>query len=81
MSKFSVGENATRAEAQSASTSFAQSASGNVHVFQPAASAPINSIWAQHEFPALMQNPNVSSITYQIIDSSGNIIQTITVPK
>lgn len=86
MSPFAVGENATRAEAQSASVSFAQNASGDVHVFQPAAGqplpgVPINSIWSESEYPALMQNPNVTSITYHIFDDSGSVIQTITVPK
>ena len=81
MSPFAIGENAPLAEAQSASTAFAQSASGNVQVFQPAASIPVNSIWAQYEYPALMQNPNVSSITYQIFDQSGKTISTIAVPK
>lgn len=80
-SAFAVGENATLAEVQSASISFAKSASGNVQVFQPAASVPVNGIWAQSEYSTLMQNPNVSGITYQIIDNSGNIIQTISVPK
>ena len=80
MSPFAVGEDATLAETQSASTAFASGASGNIQVFQPAAGVPVEGIWAQYEFPALMQNPNVTTITYNIIDSSGNIISTITVP-
>jgi hypothetical protein len=79
-SPFAIGANATRAEAQSASTSFAQSASGNVQVFQPAVGVPVNGIWAQFEYPALLQNPNVSGITYQIFDTSGNVIHTVTTP-
>jgi hypothetical protein len=80
-SAFAVGENATQAEVENASISFAKNASGNVQVFQPAAGVPVNGIWAQSEYSALMQNPNVSSITYQIIDDSGSITHTISIPK
>jgi hypothetical protein len=81
MSSFAVEENATLEEIQSASTSFARSASGDVQVFQPAAGVPINSVWSQFEYPALLQNPNVTSITYQIINESGSIINTIPITK
>jgi hypothetical protein len=81
MSPFAVAQEATPEAIQAASTSFAQAASGPVQVFQPAAGIPVNSVWSQFEYPALMQNPNVPSITYQIIDGSRNIISTIRVPK
>jgi len=81
MSSFAIGEDATLAEAQSASTAFARSAVGDIQVFQPAAGVPINSIWSQFEYPTLMQNPNVNSITFQIFNESGNIIKTIFVPR
>jgi hypothetical protein len=81
MSSFAVSEDATLAEAQSASTAFARSASGDVQVFQPAAGVPINSIWSQFEYPTLLQNPNVNSITFRIFNESGNIINTVFVPR
>ena len=80
MSPFAVGENATLEEIQAASTAFARSASGDVQVFQPAAGIPINSVWAQFEYPALLQNPNVNNITFQIINESGSLFHTIVVP-
>jgi hypothetical protein len=46
-----------------ASESFANSASGDVVVFQ-GPSVGLNSVWATTEYPALMANPSVTSITY-----------------
>lgn len=81
MSKFAVSETATAEAAQSASLSFAQAASGNVTVFQSASFVPVNGIWATTEFPALMANPNVTGVTYNILNGSGATICTILCPK
>jgi hypothetical protein len=81
MSEFAVGEAATPQAVQGASLSFAQSAAGNVTVFQSASFVPVNSIWATTEFPALLANPNVTGITYNILNESGVTICTIFCPK
>jgi hypothetical protein len=81
MSQFAVGEAATPQAVQSASLSFAQSASGNVTVFQSASFVPVNSIWATTEYPALLANPNVTGITFNILDNSGATIGSIFCPK
>lgn len=47
---------------RSASAGFAAGASGNVRVLQTDA-VRVNSIWAEVEFPALIANPNVTSLT------------------
>jgi RHS repeat-associated protein len=52
---------------ESASRQFAQEASGDVHVFQNAAGVSINSIWAQIEYRALKENPNVTNIIYHVV--------------
>ena len=80
MSPFAVGEPVSPEAIQRASTSFAQNASGNVHVFQSTAGAPTGGIWAQYEYPALMANPNVTRITYHIINNSGDVIHVIFIP-
>jgi len=81
MSQFAVSETATAEAAQSASLSFTQAASGNVTVFQSASFVPVNGIWATTEFPALMANPNVTGVTYNILNGSGATICTIFCPK
>lgn len=45
-----------------ASADFASGASGNVRVLQ-GADVRIGSIWSDVEYPALISNPNVTSIT------------------
>jgi RHS repeat-associated protein len=80
-SAFAVAESATPDVISTAAQGFARSATGNVVVFQPASVVPLNSYWALDEFPALMNNQSVTSITYQLVDSSGNIVQTLLVPK
>ena len=69
-SKFAIGTDATRAETEEASRALAQDAVGNVHVFQ-GADIPENSIWRNVEYPALMNNRNVTGFTYHILDSTG----------
>jgi hypothetical protein len=39
-----------------------------VHVFQEAEGVSIRSIWAQTEYPALIRNPNVTSIIYHVVE-------------
>jgi len=51
---------------QSASSDFAASASGQVHVFQGPI-VDLQSVWAQVEYPALSQNPNVIGIIYHVV--------------
>ena len=81
MSQYAVGATATPQAVQSASLAFAQSAKGNVTVFQSASFVPVNSIWATTEYPALMTNPNVTGITYDILNMGGETICTIFCPK
>ena len=79
---FAVGEAAMPQAVQSASLTFAQSATGNVAAFQPASYVPVNSIWATTEYPALLVNPNVTpGMTYNILNESGATICTISCPK
>lgn len=47
----------------SASRNFANSAAGDVHVFQSGV-VSTQSVWATTEYPALMANPNVARIIY-----------------
>lgn len=84
-----VAANATEAEVAAASASFAATASGNVVVFQSAAFEGATavrvsagaSVWARHELPALTANPNVTGITWKLLNESGQIVRTIVVPK
>jgi hypothetical protein len=46
-----------------ASQGFAESASGEVNVFQ-GSYISTQSVWATTEYPALMANPNVTNIIY-----------------
>jgi hypothetical protein len=82
-SPYAVAEGASQAEIVDASQALAANASGNVQVVLDAGNivgesgVPINGVWATTEYPTLMDNPNVSGITYQIIDNNGNVISTI----
>lgn len=76
-----LGSDASLAEAQAASLELAANASGNVVVFQSVEGTAVNSVWAQTEYPALMANPNVTGITYNVIDSSGTTVWSSFVPK
>jgi len=84
-----VASDATAAEISAASASSAANASGNVVVFQTATyqgatAISINasgSTWATVELPTLMANPNVTGITWNILDQSGATICTIFCPK
>jgi len=81
-STLSVAAGATPAEVTAASANFAASASGNVVVFQNAAQGvAVGGTWAQTEFGALMANPSVTGITYNLIDNTGATICTIVCPK
>jgi RHS repeat-associated protein len=50
-----------------ASQQFAESAEGIVHVFQSAAGVRIDSIWAETEWGALLDNPDVQQIVFHIV--------------
>jgi hypothetical protein len=56
------------------SKEFARSASGEVHIFQSAASVRLESIWATIEYPALMSNPNAAKMTFHVIMQNGRVI-------
>lgn len=77
----SVAVSATPAEIATASGNFAAQASGNVVVFQSAIGVSATGDWALTEFPTLMANPNVTGITYNIVDNSGATVCTIVCPK
>jgi RHS repeat-associated protein len=50
------------------SAQYAKGARGTVHVFQNASEGvSLNSIWRLYEYPALMNNPNVTKIIYHTI--------------
>jgi len=55
-----------QAAVRSSSTQFAQTASGEVHVFQ-GMSVDTSSTWATVEYPTLMENPNVTGIVFHIV--------------
>jgi RHS repeat-associated protein len=50
-----------------ASKAFAESASGDANVFQSAAGISIDSIWAEVEWPALLDNPYIGKIVFHIV--------------
>jgi RHS repeat-associated protein len=83
-SPYAFAEGASQAEVAAASRGLAANASGNVQVVLDAGNiagesgVPIRGVWATTEYPALMNNPAVTSLTYQIIDESGNVIATLT---
>jgi ABC-type sugar transport system substrate-binding protein len=77
----SVAPNATAAQVAAESANYAANASGNVVVFQSATGVPVGGQWAQTEYGILMSNPNVTGITYNVINESGVTIFTTTVPK
>jgi len=52
---------------ETGSQSYAQSASGQVHVFINLAEANPDSIWATTELPTLIENPNVTDIIFHLI--------------
>jgi RHS repeat-associated protein len=84
-----VAADATIAEINAASAASAANASGNVVVFQTASYQGTTAIsidasgstWATLELPTLMANPNVTGITWNILDGSGATICTIFCPK
>lgn len=60
--------------AQERTTRFSTAlAQGDVTVLQETA-VPTNSVWAQVEYPALMANPNVTSITAVSPGTGGSIV-------
>jgi hypothetical protein len=79
----SVDSSAGPEAVAAASQVFAENASGVVDVFQPLENGgvPVQGLWGNVEYPALMGNPNVTGFTYRLFDGSGNIVQTIFVPK
>jgi hypothetical protein len=77
----SVAQNATEAQVTTASANYAANASGNVVVFQSASGVPVGGQWAQTEYGILISNPNVTGITYNVINESGVTIFTTTIPK
>ena len=84
-----MAADATTAEITAGSANFAATASGNVVVLQTAAFAnsmavsvsAAGSTWARVELPALMANPVVTGIIYNILDGSGATICSIFCPK
>jgi hypothetical protein len=52
---------------QYASRKAAQGAAGDVHVFQGASGVNVDSIWAQTEWKALLENTNVGRIIFHIV--------------
>jgi len=55
-----------------ASQSFAEGAAGDVHAFQSGTrGVSLQSIWAETEYPTLMQNNNVNNIIYHVITPEG----------
>ncbi len=71
---------AARALWRAASEAYARGASGAVHVFQEAEGVNIRSIWAQTEYPALIRNPNVTSIIYHVVERSEGVA-TLLIPS
>jgi hypothetical protein len=80
------------AEVAAASTNYAAAASGNVVVFQTVSQTAegaqymnlagnATSNWALYEVPALMSNPSVTGITFNLIDESGSALCTVVRPK
>jgi RHS repeat-associated protein len=67
------GYQAARPPIVAASQEFAQGASGPVHVFQGTKVAT-ESVWATVEYPALVNNPNVTDIIYHVVDLKGHIL-------
>jgi RHS repeat-associated protein len=66
------------ASALERSVAAAQNARGGVDVFMPSTGqVRLDSIWI-NEYNALMANPNVSSITYRMVDDRGNVVSAIT---
>ncbi len=62
--------NASLSQWSAASSNFAQNAMGQVNVFQ-AEAVRLQSVWATVEYSILMNNPNVTNITYHVVTSSG----------
>jgi RHS repeat-associated protein len=56
-----------------AAQTFAAGASGEVASFQAAEGVSIDSVWASVEYPALMNNPNVTGIQYFIVYGDGAV--------
>jgi hypothetical protein len=69
-----VGWEAARADTAAASRSWAQGAAGEVSVIQAARGVSMQSMWRNVEYPALMANPNVTSIRYFVATPSGKLI-------
>ena len=55
------------------SQDFAQSASGEVNVFQNARGVPLDTIW-RNEYEILMKNPNVTGIKYWVVMPNGSVV-------
>jgi hypothetical protein len=57
-----------------ASSNLAANASGEVHVFQYGGGVFTNSIWVTDEYPALLNNPNVTGIVYHVVLPDGSVV-------
>jgi hypothetical protein len=77
----SVTAEATPQAIRDLSLEFARNASGIVDVFQPESYVTMGRTWSDIEYPALMANPAVTGLRYQIFDSTGKIVNTISVMK
>jgi hypothetical protein len=58
-----------------ASREFATGARGAVHVFQSAYGVARQGIWATVEYPALVENADVTEIIYHVVLEDGRIVQ------
>ncbi len=56
------------------SQSFSRAASGEVHVFHNAHGVAIDSVWATIEYPALMNNANVTGIVGHVVMPNGTVV-------
>ena len=60
-------------QVKAASKAFAQGAAGEVNVFQSASGVRLQSIWATTEYPALVENPNVTGIRFHVVMPDGSV--------
>jgi hypothetical protein len=62
-----MADTATRAEIDAASRIAAERATGEVPVFQSSTRIDLGSTWARIEYPALVQNQNVTEIVFHLV--------------